>query len=293
MKKLIALILSLMMLTGCSLATAGTAGRHELVGVFVTVSREENGEKVDIWDEDAAGMKMISRHDLAGQKLYAKRVEGEPVSYEFPAGCGLSAFVYDVYDENGNSFRSGTFSPEMDVQNVAYFAGDPSRYELEAVIYAMPDAKLYIQVNPVYQNPDGEVYVLSDKPTSYMVAGGEGYSAILTQDYQADKGYTTYENSEIKLTLKYATLPQGYTVLEMDENHQLLRRAEFAPGELPETYTPGADAAYIILEAQAGEDATRTIYSPGDANAQMDTYYPGGYGLCIKGYTTIDWEGAK
>lgn len=293
MKKLIALMLSLLMLTGCSLATAGTAGRHELVGVFVTVSREENGEKVDIWDEDAAGMKMISRHDLAGQKLYAKRVEGEPVSYEFPAGCGLSAFVYDVFDENGDSYRSGTYSAEVDVRNVAYYAGDPSRYELEAVIYATKDAKLYIRANPVYQTPDGEVYVLSDKPTSYMVEGGEGFAAILTQDYKADKGYTTYENSTVKLSVEYVTLPQGYTVLEMDENNQLLRRAEFAPGELPETYTPGSDAAYIILEARAGEDTTRTIYSPGDASAQMDTYYPGGYGLCIKGYTTIDWEGAK
>jgi len=25
----------------------------------------------------------------------------------------------------------------------------------------------------------------------------------------------------------------------------------------------------------------------------MDTYYPGEYGLCIKGWTRIDWEGAK
>ena len=84
MKKLIALLLILCLLAGCTLAVPGTAGQHELVGVFVTVSREENGKKVDIWDETAAGMQMISRHDLAGQKLYAKRVEGEPDSYAFP-----------------------------------------------------------------------------------------------------------------------------------------------------------------------------------------------------------------
>lgn len=293
MKKLIALMMALLMLTGCSLATPGAAGRHELVGVFVTVSREENGEKVEFWDEDAAGMKMISRHDLAGQKLYARKVEGEPVSYEFPAGCGLSAFVYDVYDENGDSYRSGTYSAEVDVRNVAYYAGDPSRYELEAVLYATRDTRLRLQVNPVYQTPDGEVYVLSDKPTGYMVEGGEGFAAILTQDYKVDKGYTTYENSTVKLSVEYVTLPQHYAVLEMDGANQLLRRAEWAPGELPETYTPGADAAYIILEAQAGEETVRTVYSPGDASAVLDTYYPGEYGLCIRGYTTIDWEGTK
>lgn len=293
MKRIIAIVMTLMMLSGCSLATPGTAGQHELVGVFVTVSREENGERVEFWDEEAAGMKMISRHDLAGQKLYARKVEGEPVSYEFPAGCGLSAFVYDVYDGNGDSYRSGTYSAEVDVQNVAHYAGSPSRYELEAVIYATPDAKLWLQVNPVYQSPDGEVYVLSDKPTGYMVEGGEGFAAILTQDYKVDKGYTTYENSTVKLSVEYVTLPQSYVVLEMDEAHQLLRRAELAPGELPETYTPGVDTAYIILEVQAGENTTRTIYSPGDASTVMDTYYPGEYGLCIKGYTTIFWEGTK
>lgn len=293
MKKLIALILALVMLTGCSLAIPGTAGRDELVGVFVTVSREENGEKVDIWDETAAGMQMISRHDLAGQKLYAKRVEGEPDSYAFPEGCGLSCFVYDIYDENGDSFRSGTYSPEVDVRNVAHYAGSPSRYELEAVVYATVDAKLYLQVNPVYQTPDGEVYVLSDKPTGYKVEGGEGFAAIMTQEYKVDKGYTTYENSTVKLSVEYVTLPLSYTVLEMDEEHQPLRQREFSPGELPETYTPGGDAAYIILEAKAGEDTVRSVYSPGDESTAMDTYYPGDYGLCIKGYTTIDWEGAK
>ena len=60
MKKLIALILCLVLLTGCSLAVPGKAGLDELVGVFVTVFREENGEKVEFWDEEAAGIGFIS-----------------------------------------------------------------------------------------------------------------------------------------------------------------------------------------------------------------------------------------
>ena len=60
---------------------------------------------------------------------------------------------------------------------------------------------------------------------------------------------------------------------------------------MPEEYVPGADAAYIILEARDGEATTRTVYSPGDEGSVMDTFYPGQYGLCIKGYTRIEWEG--
>ena len=293
MKKLIALILALVMLTGCTLAVPGKAGLDELVGVFVTVSREENGEKVELWDEEAAGIGFISNYTLEGEKFWASRVEGEPDSYAFAQGCGVGVFVYDVYDENGGSFRSNTCSPEMDVRKMVYYAGDPSRYELEAVIYATADAKLWIQANPVYQTPDGDVYVLSDRPISYKTEGGAGFSAFLSQDAEVERDYTTYSGSTVKLTVEYVVLPEVYVVIEMDGENRVLRQREFAPGELPETYTPGADAAYIILEARAGEDTTRTIYSPGDASAQMDTYYPGGYGLCIKGYTTIDWEGVK
>ena len=293
MKKLTAILLTVCLLAGCSLAVPGKAGRHELVGVFVTVSREENGEKVEIWDEEAAGIGFISNYTLAGQKLYAKRVEGAPEAYVFPEGCGLSCFVYDVYEENGESFRSGTYSPEVDVQNVGHYAGNPSRYELEAVIYATADAKLWIQVNPVYQTPDGEVYILSDKPIGYQVQGGEGFGTILTQDYAVDKGYTTYEGSTVKLSVEYVVLPEAYVIIEMDGENRPLRHSAYTPGELPKVYTPGADAAYLILEARAGEETTRTVYSPGDSNVRMDTYCPGEYGLCIKGYTTINWEGAK
>ena len=293
MKKLIALILCLVLLTGCSLAVPGKAGLDELVGVFVTVSREENGEKMEFWDEEAAGIGFISNYTLEGQKFWASRVEGDPDSYAFAEGCGISCFVYDVYDENGESFRSNTCSPEMDVRKMVYYAGDPSRYELEAVIYATADAKLWIQANPVYQTPDGDVYVLSDKPISYMVEGGAGFSSFHTQDAEVERDYTTYAGNMVKLTVEYVVLPEIYVVIEMDGDNQVLRQREFTPGEAPETYVPGEGTAYLILEARAGEDTTRTVYSPGDEDGNMDTYRIGEYGLCIKGYTAIEWEGAK
>ena len=284
MKRIFALILAVCMLSGCSLAKPGKAGQDKLTGFFVTVSCREGDTMVDIWDEEATGMEMISNHDLAGQKLYARRMEGDPVAYEFPEGCGLSCFSYDVEEEDQELYRANTISPEIDA-HLGFYAGTEMPYRMEATVYGTKESDAVICMNPVYQTPDGEVYVLSDKPMSYDVATMDGCSASISQS--GEDGCTA------TLTICHVVLPENYVIIEMNEENQPLRQAEFAPGELPETYTPGADAAYLILEARAGEDTTRTVYSPGDESTAMDTYRPGPYGLCIKGYTCIEWEGTK
>ena len=284
MKRIFALLLAICMLAGCSLAKPGKAGQDKLTGFFVTVSHKDGDTMVDLWDADAAGMEMISNHDLAGQKLYAQRMEGDPVVYEFPEGCGLSCFSYHVEEEGQEPYRSNTISPEIDA-HLGFYAGTEMPYRMDAVVYGTRDSDAVICMNPVYQTPDGEVYVLSDKPMSYDVATMDGCSVAISQ--------TGEDGCTATLTICHVVLPENYVIIEMNEENQPLRQAEFVPGELPETYVPGADAAYLILEARAGEDTTRTVYSPGDESTAMDTYRPGPYGLCIKGYTRIEWEGTK
>ena len=284
MKRIFALLLAICLLSGCSLAKPGKSGQDKLTGFFVTVSCRDGDTMVDLWDEEAIGMEMISNHDLAGQKLYARRIEGNPVVYEFPEGCGLSCFSYHVEEEGQEPYRSNTISPEIEV-TMEYHAGTEIPYRMYAELYGTKDTRAVIQMNPVYQTPDGEIYVLSDKPVSYDVATMDGCSASISQ--------TGEDGCTATLTIRHVVLPENYVIIEMNEENQPLRQAEYVPGELPETYTPGADAAYLILEARAGKNTTRTVYSPGDESTAMDTYRPGQYGLCIKGYTTIFWEGAK
>ena len=258
MKKIIGIMLAMLMLTGCTLAKPGKSGQDKLTGFFVTVSYKDGDTMVDAWDEEAAGMDFISNHYLEGTKLYAERTGEDPVVYEFPEGCGLSCFGYDVQEEGMEPYRSETISPEFDAL-LEYHAGSEMPYRLNATIYGTEDTNAVIQMNPVYQTPDGEVYVLSDKPMSYDVATMDGCSASISQ--------TGEDGCTATLTIRHVVLP--------------------------ETYTTGADAAYLILEARAGKNTTRTVYSPGDESPAMDPYRPGQYGLCIKGYTTIFWEGAK
>lgn len=273
MKKLIVILLVLCLLSGCSLAVQGSRGADVLTGLFVTVSR--NGETV--WNGETAGTDLL----LAGQKLRAGRMEGNPVVYEMPEGCGLSCFSYNV---DGEGYRNNTVSPEIDV-TLEFHAGTESPYRMDAVVYGTGDPDLILTCYQVYQTPDGDVYALSDDPAGFA-------ADMVGSVWYAQEERTDGRGCAVSLTIEKVVLPETYVILEMDESHQIRNRAEFTPGELPEIYTPGADTAYIILEARAGEDTARFAYGPGDASAEMDTYYPGAYGLCIRGYTTIDWEGA-
>ena len=284
MKRIFAMLLAVCMLAGCSLAKPGKSGQDKLTGFFVTVSHKDGDTMRDHWDADATGMEMISNHDLAGQKIYARRIEGDPVVYEFPEGCGLSCFSYDV-EENGEiTYRSNTVSTEIEV-TMEYHAGTEIPYRMYAELYGTKDTHAVIQMNPVYQTPDGEIYVLSDKPVSYDVATVDGCSNTLSQTIK-DYGCTA------TLTIHQVVLPELYVVIEMDENNQPLGRYEFTPETMPGNYFPGPETAYIILES-VGEENVRSIYSPDDSISVMNTYHPGEYGLCIKGYTTIFWEGTK
>ena len=268
MKRIFALLLAICLLSGCSLAKPGKAGQDKLTGFFVTVSCRDGDTMVDIWDEEATGMEMISNHDLAVQKLYAKCIEGNPVVYEFPEGCGLSCFSYDV-EENGEiTYRSDTVSTEIEV-TMEYHAGTEQPYRMNAELYGTKDTHAVIQMNPVYQTPDGEVYVLSDKPVSYDVATMDGCSNTLSQTIK-DYGCTA------TLTIHQVVLPELYVVIEMDKNNQPLGRYEFTPETMPGNYFPGPETAYIILES-VGEENVRSVYSPDDsqsrnkANTKTDT----------------------
>ena len=285
MKKLFAIVLIVLMLAGCTLAQPGKTAEDRLTGFFLTVSYKDGDTIVNHWDAEAAGMDFLSDHYMAGEKLYAEFIGSDPVVYRFPEGCGLSCFSYDVEEEGQEPYRSNTISPEIDA-HLGFYAGTEIPYRMDAVLYGTKDTNAVICMNPVYQTPDGAVYVLSDEPLSYDVATMDGCASTITQTGE-DYGCTA------TLTIRHVVLPEAYIIIEMSEENQPLRQNEYTPGALPETYTPGADAAYLILEARAGADTTRTVYSPGDETTAMDTYYPGEYGLCIKGYTTIDWEGAK
>jgi len=295
MKRLFAIILAVCLLTGCSLAQEGSGEvtEHELTGMFLTLTVDNgDGTVTDIWDPEKAGMEPLHLFESQGQKLYAERVEGDDrVRYEFPEGLGLSCFCYYVFsDEEGETYRADTTDPELKDCHRHTHVSDGTTNTLEVTLYATDDTDVSVHMNPVYQTPEGAVYALGTAPGGWDAGSMYGCSKTLTQETKIQMGEETVNGGTVKLTIERAVLPEKYVILEMSGDNTVLKTTEFAPDAMPESYIPGPDAAYILLEA-TGEETVRTVYSPADESAVMDTFYPGSYGLCIKGYTRIEWEG--
>ena len=291
MKKLIAIVLAVCLLSGCSLAQGSDDDfvmDHELTGMFLTLTVD--GE--DVWDEELAGMEPLHTFGMEGEKLYAERVVKDGrVTYEFPEGLGLSCFGYYVFsDVEGETYRNVAADPELMDSHLATRVSDGTTNELEVTIYATGDSNVALHMNPVYQTPEGEVYALGTAPGGWDAASMYGCSETLTQETRIKMGDETVIGGTVKLTIERVVLPESYIIIEMSGDNAVLKTAEYAPDAMPERYIPGPDTAYILLEA-AGEETVRTVYSPADESAVMDTFYPGAYGLCIKGYTRIEWEG--
>lgn len=300
-KRLFALVLAaVMLLSGCSLAVGegGNSGADgQLVGVFLTIS-QQNG-MTDVWDAELAGMEPLHRLESQGQKLMATRQETAdaiaPHTWVFPEGLGLLHANYYVPAEGENvGFWSVCGDAEFS-DSWSYIGSDDdgTHVALETTLYIAGDAAdLIVYIHPVYQMADGRLYAQGTGEAGYHAVSMYDCSKTISQELPvrlADGTKTT--GGEVTLTFKQAVLPQRYAIVEMDEHNQVLRTTEYTPEQMPETFAPGGDAAYLILESRGADTITRTVYSPDDTDQTMDTFYPGRYGICIKGYTHIKWEG--
>lgn len=313
-KRIFAVLLTVMILmsTGCSLATGDTADgmpvNDQLVGMYITMSSETGDTgRIPVWDEEVMGMEPLHYFQSQGKKLYAQRIEtpdttddgvADPqYSWQFPGDCGLTFMTfYEPDDSEYGGFWNFVQDPEM-ASGKKHISNTNERtsLELEATIYVADTVELHeltLYLNPVYQTPEGEIYALGTAPMGSDASSMYGTSETISQQINttmADGQKTS--GGSVTLYIERAVLPERYVILEMDEDNQVLRTAEFTPEEMPEEFVPGEGTAYLILESRGAEKTVRTVYSPDDEGNVMDTFSPGRFGICIKGYTRINWEG--
>lgn len=306
MKKLFALVLVAVMLTGCSMATDATLPREGtisgdlLVGVLITLeSKTESTEDlvtvIPMWNQESTGME-LPIHDISNQgvRLYAQPVEeGNHVNYEFPEGSGIPLMVYLVMGETEEEcYWSGDEGMGLcGVSRGVATSDSGTRVETSATMYVDENAvDLYFSLNPVYQTASGEVYALGTFPVGLHAVSMGGCAQSISQTIETEVGQTAVTGGTVTLNLETVKLPDRYVVLQMDENSQVLVREAYSPGEMPETLTPEAGTACIILESWQGETVERTVCSPDDSHWQMEYLSPYRYGICILNTVEILWE---
>lgn len=289
-KKIIALLLCLgLMLTGCQLAqpeetqttqddTQMTQGdvsespvqMERLAGVYLTLEPIVLEEGTD--------------------RIQAQKTSGEDIRYAFPGVEGLLLASFWITEpENGGFWSMDCSQGLCSVQSSYNAIENGAEVGLTATLYLTKEAGPQVcYLNPVYQGPDGAVYL---KPadmgiaTSTEVTASKTLTATATIEQEEGDMVST---TEITVNFIHVDLSQGLTVLEMDENHQILKTHTFTPGELPESLEPMAETAYILTEEQTASDTRRALYQ------KEDTYFTALYlmddMICAEAQCSLEWQ---
>ena len=297
--KAAAVLSALMFLTGCQLAVpdAGesAAVRDRMVGVFITT------EHLDLFDMEAYLNDNLSdimsgggTVDAADSAKYGGRIYADFVEETFTDSAGEEQSWYDyVFTElEGMLLATFLIKPENNPiigEDHHTTADTGEKTEQEAYIYVPGDTgEVCFYFNPVYQTADGKVYLTGGQGIMSNTLMGGAMSKTITDTCTYTEGETekTY-STEIKVTVDSVDVPEKVVLIQMDENHQEVSRAEYIPGQLPAELEPDDRASYILVEEYCGGKINRTLNQGGDE--AIEVFYCMDNGICAKDYMNVNW----
>lgn len=290
MKKLLAILLALLMLTGCQLASEEkneSRMNDKLAGVFVTFERLDLDFDIEGWLNDNSGalkdgeVTLEPGEGMAYQEKLPVTISDE--GWVVPGHEGISVGRY----WNGEYWTgfSGEGICEQNSNIAATDAGD--NIAVEGTVYFPADAEVMLCTNPVYQTPEGEFYVVQGNSFHSHLQMGSMSQSVKDEKTWTQDGTAYTFCAEFKTTVQGVELAEKVVLVWMDADHRELDRVEYTPGHLPESIDP-AGAAYLIVEEIAGENITRTLYQPGDE--QITVYYQGEQPWCLPEFAKILWN---
>lgn len=220
------------------------------------------------------------------------------------------SWYFPTLDDGGGIFCAQISEEGTDYPTVVHFGGlgkarsrvnvsdaDGIRttdMDLSGEVYACGDEHRIFNFYPIYQTPDGRVYLTSG--SSIGVSGDDGGS--MTHTLTSDKTESIGGKSErvkvkVAITAVSHPTPTKFTVAHMDENDTVLKLEEFAPDALPESITPADGAAYLIGTScgidRDGETAEYDICSRGDDGGLHTFRYRNGSLTAVE--IRVDWKG--
>ena len=274
------LILSLA-LTGCQLAkpeAEAQNGQDMLVSVFIT-------EKyLDLFDLDAYfqdhANDLLNSSDITIEnpeqyrnRIYAeltKDENGRPY-YAFPdlEGSLLASFRMTPDENPENAYWSSIAGDWLcDVHSGHHASDTGSGLELTGTVYfssTHPQPGLYF--NPVYQTPEGDVYLLSGQGTFMGGAfGGSATHSMKEESSRTEDGQESTHYAEITVTMDGVYPAHKVIILQMDAENQILSRLELEPQANTQELKPDENCAYILVEEHTSEGIRRNLYEKDRTN---------------------------
>lgn len=292
MKKLLAILLALCLLTGCQLATEEKKESElndTLAGVFITF--EHLGGELDLqqWFEDHPEALKDGgeiKLDAAESMDYAERI---PVLLEegtwLVPGCeGISMAEY----WNGEYWTGFSTEGVSEVRSHVDGGETEKAVEEEGTVYVPMNAEVMLCTNPVYMTPDGEFYIIPAMGLQGPVSGGGMSQSVSEETTWTKEGEPYSYSAKFTAAVKGVDLAKKVVVVQMTADHEELTRSEYVPGQMPESMVPEAETAYLIVEEILEEGTKRTLCQPGDG--QIMVFYQGDAVYCLPDFTEVLWE---
>ena len=289
MKRIIAIVLAVLLLSGCQLAREEKKAdrlQDRLVGAFVTFAHLELDYDIEGWLSDNPGTLGEGEITLdpAEGLAYAGRLPAilEEDGLVVPGYEGLS--IVRVWKEDYTTTITSEGVAELNSHVMAGDDGDS--VAVEGTIYFPAGSEVMLCLNPVYMTEAGEYYVVQGQSfQSTVEKGGAMSQSVSDKKTWTEDGVETVCSAEFKTTVKGVSLAEKVVLVWMGAENVELSRMEYAPGELPESMTAAGD--YLIVEEIAGETITRQLCQSGDET--FTVYYQGEQPWCVPDVVTIHW----
>lgn len=290
MKKLLALLLAVLLLSGCQLASEEKREdplQDKLVGVLVTFEPLDLDFDIEGYFSDNPGLLDGGEVTLEPgegmeyeEKLWAQVTEE---GWSFPGIEGMVMGQMWQEDHWLGFSTEGFCEHRTSVERTEVL----DAIEEEGTVYFPAGASIMLCANPVYMTADGRYYAIQgDSFQSSLQTGSMSQSISDEMVWNVDGQETTYR-AKFTTTVQGAALAEKLVLVWMTEDHQEIARAEYIPGQLPEEIIPVAGAAYLIAEQIAGETVSRQLCQPGDE--PLTVYYQSQHLWCLPELANILW----
>lgn len=315
-KWIAAVLICCMMLTGCQLAREdapadnGVNMADQLVGVVVTT------EYLDLFDMEAYledhldeimdGEEVVDPGKQYSGRIYAKEIVEESQT-EDGVSCTTTYYSFEDMDSLGALLNYNAKTYLADGTLHADFMTGSCDGGVSAVEYRsdrtdsgtvldcagtihMPKGTGVVQifVNPVYQDAQGRLYLVSGNSISTNDLGAAMSMYVTDEHTVTENGVEATHSGKFTITVESVELPDSVVVVMMDSDHQILDRQAYVPGRLPDELIPVEGTAYLLVEEYFGEEVNRTLLQEGDDH--FDVFYLGEEIYCMVDYVNVNWE---
>ena len=262
----LAALMILTLLSGCQLAVDDKkAGEDTLCGVFVTLDYLETDlseETIELplgWNGDPNSIVFPET------RIYATRHEDEygSADYTFDGIEGYRLFSITEMNPFGKESYKATIANGLQDVHSSYSTTDAGEeIGLTGTILFDIHFPCHVYANPVYQTPDGQVYMTQgqglwfDELQSEGAAGSTKLSATSTKIVDSKK---TSDTINVELKIEGLNTNEKIVLKQMDSSDQIIAQTEITQDNIPDSIILNRQTAYMIMEEHCIDYESKTV----------------------------------